>query len=161
MGRGGESHIEYEHKGMSIVVYDDGELVIFDRKFSFARCDEIERTIAAVFRVVTRTMKKRVSYDIDFRLHMLITEASLKKFVKENIRFTGTPKLQEALGRYRGLRSVFLALSKDLDMVIFYPAHFDFFYHRTIPSDPNRKAFVSSFVTTSMKYLEAMRRYAK
>ena len=161
MGSGGESHVMYDVRGMWVSVYDDGELRVFDDKFTIARSTEVEHILKAVFQLVTRTANKRVNYDVDLRLHMLATEPSLKKFLKESVQFSGKSTFLKAIGRYKGLRSFLIRMSDNFGISLTFPDHIDFLYHDTISSGSNRKGFVSSFATKSMKFLKSMSRYAR
>lgn len=160
MGTGGESHVMFDVRGIWVTIYDDGEVRIFDEKFTMARSTEIEHILRAVFQLATRTANKRVNYDVNLRLHMLITEPSLKKFLNEGVRFAGNSRFLKAIGRYKGLRSFLMRINDNVGMSLTFPNHIDFLYHDVISSGSNRKAFVSSFVTRSMNLLKSMSRYA-
>lgn len=159
MARGGEAHVEFDKDGISITMYDDGNLRILDEKFSEARSIKFERIISTVSTFLTRITGHPVKIDVNIRLHMTISDVALRKFIKDGVRFTGTKAFLKALGRYKGMKSVLLKLSDHLDMIIFYPDHIDFLYHDTITSS-HRKLLVRAMAVTSMNYLKTMRKYA-
>jgi hypothetical protein len=158
---GGESHVQYDTKGISLIAYDYGRLDLNDSEFSRSQTSEMERILGAFFQVVNRTINRKVIFKADARLHMSLSDPSLEKFLGDNIRFRVTPKLRRALGDYKGVKSLLLGMSKDQDMVVFSPDHVDFLYHSDIRSDLKSKAFVVDFVTASMKHLDSMRRFSR
>jgi hypothetical protein len=160
-GTGGESHVQYETKEITVIVYDNGRLDLFDSNFSRSRASEMERILRAFFQVVNRTTNRKVTFRARARLHMMLADRSLKKFLDDNIQFKATPKLRRALGDYKGVKSVLLGMSENQDMVVFSPDHVDFLYHSEITSDLSRKPFVVDFVTVSMKHVDSMRRFAR
>jgi hypothetical protein len=158
---GGESHIRYDTKGMAITAYEDGTFTLHDSKFSVPRTSDLERILTAFFEVVNATTKRRVNFDADARLHMILSDRSLKKFLDDNVQFSATSKFERVFGHSKGLKSFLLQISDDVGMVVFHPNHLDFLYHAKVASDPRRKPFVSAFVVGSMKYLDSMGRYAQ
>lgn len=156
-GYSGESHVSYNRDGISIVAYDDGKLRVEAQKFRPEQGNEIELIVKSFIQLVNRTAKRKVSYNVNLRLHADITEPSVKKFLSQSIRFAATPELLKAIGHFKGIRSFVLRVTDDFNLVFFYPAHVDFLY--TI-SGSIRKHFVASFVTRSLKYLQSMEKHA-
>jgi len=160
-GTGGESHVQYDTKGITLTAYDNGRLDLTDPEFSRSRASEMDRILGAFFQVVKRTAKRKVTFRAHARLHMMLADRWLKKFLEDNIQFRATPKLRRALGDYKGVKSVLLGLSENQDMVVFSPDHIDFLCHSVITSDLKRKPFVVDFVTVSMKRVDSMGRFAR
>jgi hypothetical protein len=159
-GSGGESHIEYDTKGIAITAYDSGMLTLSDSAFSKTKASEMERILNAFFKVVNRT-KRRVTFRVSGRLHMRVVDRSLEKFLSENIQFKPTVKFRKALGNSRGVKSFLLKMSDNVDMVVHSPSHIDFLYSAEVASALNRKPFVMDFVTAGFKYIDSMRMYAQ
>jgi hypothetical protein len=160
-GAGGESHVQYDDKGITLIAYDNGSLDLTDSEFSRSRASEMEKLLSAFFQVVNRTTNRKVTFTANARLHMMLADRSLKKFLDDNIQFRAAPKLRRALGDYKGVKSVLLGMSENQDMVVHSPDHIDFLYHSVIKSDLKRKLFVVDFVTVSMKRVDSMRRFAQ
>lgn len=160
-GGPGESHIEYRVGSIEILPSDDGELIIFDREYAPSKSPEVQRVITAFLQAAKQTAHKRVDFEIDARLHLILVGYSSKRFLTENVRFSPTRRFIQAFGKHSSVRSFLLQLSENLDVAVFHPDHLDFLYHGTIATSPNGKTFVSSFMATCMNYLRIIRRHAR
>jgi len=125
-----------------------------------ARSNEVQNILREILRIITVASHKSVEYQIRAMLHIIVAHSSMKRFLKDNIKFVSNPQFNKVFGDSLGLRGFYLLMSKNLSIAFGAPDDLDFIYRGTISTGQYQKPFIRSLLSTSMNYVRSLRKYA-
>lgn len=154
-----ESHVLYTLETIDIAIYSRGDTTIEDDEFIPSHSVKIERIVESILRTITQAANKRVYMQVDAYIHVILSSKSMERFLINNVRFSPTAAFKRLFAP-AAIVTFVLRISKNLSIAFVGPNHLDFLYFDKISTGTDRKAFLSRFTRTALKYLKSLERRA-